>query len=459
MIAVPLTRVLVQTLRSLHGDILAPHVVRSTKLHIADSTGIALAGRREAVLMSILLDAVGPLSVGAAHGCSVLGGTERLPLPAAAFANAALAHLLDYDDIHDLARLHPTTVTFPAALAAAELVGAHGDRIVSAVALGNELMCRLALLCSPTAKGPGADWFLTQLFGYAGAALAAGIVLGLTDDELVSAIGFAYMQSAGGKEAGFGVGSNARAIYPAFAAMGGMTAALLARSGLVGPEGSLDGAAGLLRIYLGLESTPELRKQLLQTERWHATDTSFKPWPCCRLSHPYVAAALQLQAHTDFRKIERVVVSVNGSANRLCQPLAQRRRPQTLQDAKYSIPYMTAFSLVHGEVTLANLHEASLADVAVLALADRIEVDASLPDNPGHPPARIRIELPGESKTSGEISSPLLELDTSQVHSKFIDCASYAGHADAQGLWRMLLELEQVSAADFLNAARIPPSA
>jgi 2-methylcitrate dehydratase PrpD len=298
---------------------------RKTCAHIADSVGIALAATAGGPLAGQLLDA---LSAGAGGGrCRVLGlrgGLHDGHAPSlAAFANSALIHVLDFDDIHDAARLHPTAVTLPAALAATALVRVPASRVVDAVTLGNELMCRLGVMCSPTGEGPGSDWFLTQLFGYMGAALAAGLVLDLDEAQIVSSFGLAYMQSAGGKEAGFGVGATSRGIYPAFAAMGGTHASLLARAGIVGPATALDGAAGLFKLYLGGAPRPVRIGALLDNTHWRFADTQTKPWPSCRLSHPYVAVALALRAQLGGSTPERVLVKVNGSASKLCR----HRRP------------------------------------------------------------------------------------------------------------------------------------
>jgi 2-methylcitrate dehydratase PrpD len=454
-----LSRDLVRTLHALHGPQLSAPVSQRIVLHIADSIGIALAARREAWLVGPMLAALdpgfNPAAGSSARGCGVLGGAEILPAPLAAFANAALAHALDYDDIHDLARLHPTTVTFPAALAAAGLPGADASRLTSATALGNEVMCRLGLACSPQGSGPGSDWFLTQLFGYIGAALAAGTVLGLNEDQLVSALGFAYMQAAGGKEAGFGTGMGARAIYPAFAAMGGVTAALLARTGLAGPEGSLDGTAGLLRIYLGLKAAPHIRARLLDDTHWHAIDTSFKPWPCCRLSHPYIAVALQLRERLRGRSIECVVLRTNRSADRLCHPLEERRRPRTLQDAKYSLPFMTAFALVHGAPQLTTLTDVALLDAAVLNLAARISVDSCLPDRPGHPQACVQITLVDGTEILEVDVGANLELDASGIRQKFIACTTHARHFDGSALWDQLQSLSTLTVDTLAEALRL----
>lgn len=433
-------------LRQRQHDI-APSVREQVALHIADALAIGWAATACHPLSSQLLNAMHAGAQGGA--CQVFGGSHRLPPMQAAFANAALIHTLDFDDIHDTARLHPTAVTLPAAAAAAQVVSAPMKTVIEAVALGNELMCRLGVMYSPQGQGPGSDWFLTQLFGYFGAALSAGVVMGLDEDALVSALGFAYMQAAGGKEAGFGVGATGRSIYPAFAAMGGVTAAQLARAGLLGPASALDGAANLFRIYLESDPPPSQLEQLLDPEGWSFTATQIKPWPSCRLSHPYVAAAMELRKQLNGEPLVRLNVAVNASAAKLCRPLAERRRPITLQDAKYSIPYMTAFTLLHGAVNLDNLRQEALADARVHAIADQIEISETLPDKPGHPPARLHAVTASGHEIL--VQAPPFDLDSVGIRTKFADCLAHAGlGAKAEHAWKAMQTLESAPSVDML---------
>lgn len=448
MTNMPLSRQVARLLlqRAAPGHIPA-RIRHKTGRHIADAVAIGLAAGRSQPLAQQLLDA---MAMGAGEGaCGVLGSDARHAPSLAAFTNAALIHTLDFDDIHDVARLHPTAVTLPAALAAAALVGAPGARVVDAVALANELMCRLGVMYSPMGHGPGSDWFLTQLFGYFGAGLSAALVLGQDEDQIVSTLGLAYMQAAGGKEAGFGVGATGRSIYPAFAAMGGVTAALLSRAGVRGPESALDGAASLFRVYLEAPPSAQQLALLLAPDGWQFEATQIKPWPSCRLSHPYVSAALALRAQLQGAGVLRLSVAVNASAAKLCAPLADRRRPRTLQDAKYSVPYMTAFTLVHGAVDLDRLHLEALSDPAVLAVADRIDIIENLPDRPGHPPAEIHA-----TTTDGRalhVVAGNFDLCDDAARTKFHACLAYAGcAAQADGLWQRLLHLDAQPGLDFL---------
>ena len=395
---------------------------------IADNLAIALAASAtplaSEVLDSILLGTDG-------GACSIIGLNRSAPPAQAAFANSALAHILDFDDIHDQGRLHPTTVVLPAALAAGQLVGASAADVRWGVLLGGEAMCRFGISISPTASGPASHWFITQLVGYVGAAIAAATAMGLDDEAVRSAVGLSVMQAAGTKQPASSPGSTARAIYPAFAAAGGVTAALLAKGGMRGADDALDGADGLLPLYLGVQ---ELPADVIAPDGWRYADTSIKPWPCCRISHPYVAAALEARRSIgmlDLDAIDEVRLDVNASASKLCVPLDARVQPATLQDAKYSIPFMTAHALVHGTVDLDSTSEACLADSRVLDLARRVTIHDGLPDGPGHPPAVVTVRQ--GALTHRAIADPHeVEADGTAAHAKLVQCFSSVQFPDPE---------------------------
>jgi len=433
----PIAAALIASLRALGQSRqgLPGSVEQHARVHLADTLGIAVAARSTAAADRV------KAAMGTAEGgaCRLIGGGKAGPA-AAAFVNAALIHIQDFDDIHDVGRLHPAPVILPAALACAQLVDASDAEVLEAFSLGCEWLCRMGKACSPEGSGRASEWFLTQLLGYAAAAYAAGLVLKLTDAQMVSGVGLACMQAAGSKEAGFGTGSTARAVYPAFAAMGGVQAALMARAGMDGPAGGLDGTAGLFKVYLGSQLTAAQRELLLDADTWHWLETDIKPWPCCRLSQPYVAAALAGRKRLGEELPARIRVAVNASAAKLCRPLPARRRPRTLQDARYSIPFMTAFALACGEPTLQSLSEASLDDEAVHRLVDRLEIEETLADRPGHPMAELRLSTARGNSIVECFHPDMLAMPAEAVQAKFRDCLRFAGvEADADALWQGLM--------------------
>jgi 2-methylcitrate dehydratase PrpD len=372
----------------------------------------------------------------------VIGRAEALPPATTAFINSALMHTMDYDDIHDVARIHPSSVTLPAALAAAELAGATDRELVDAVAVTNEIMCRFGAFVKPLGSGPGAYWLLTQLFGYFGACIAASLVLKLNRDEIVSGLSLAYMQAAGGKETAFGIGGNTRGIYTGFAAQGGVQAALLARAGMKGPDSVMDGKAGLMSLYLGLQPTRDDLAVLTDPEPWVWADTLLKPWPCCRSSHPFVSVSMTLNKRLNGALPKRVLVAVNARSGLLCYPEKERRRPATLADAKYSVPFMVAFTLVKGKVNLLNLNVDALKDATVLAVADCVEVEDRLPDVSGPTPAEITVEMKDGMTFTEKLSGPL-GLDDAETREKFETCLTYADRSELiEPLWRHVQEMD-----------------
>jgi 2-methylcitrate dehydratase PrpD len=420
--------------------------VRSDALrHVLDNLGIAMAASRRSPVAAQLMDG---FSSGASGECAVIGRDIRMPAASAAFVNSALAHIMDYDDSHDIARVHPTTPVLAAALAAGELTGASGRKVLDGVIIGVELVCRLGLICKPLGTGPASNWLLTQLLGYFGASLAAGVVMDLSETEIVSAFGLAYMQAGGAKESLYGMGSTARGIYPAFAAQVGIQAAMLARAGILGPSTCFEGTAGLFPVYLDMVPTEEDRQVLLNPEGWNWEGVDFKPWPSCRSSHAYVSVALALHDPVRTAHIKHVTVAVNARAGRLCKPIEGRRRPATLADAKYSIPFLTAFTLVKGEVNLRVLNESALGDPDVLALAQKVETQETLKDMPGHAPAHIIVEMDDGSIIERKLTDSL-KLEDAQVQEKFVDCLTHAGLGDqARPIWDRLSRFDDLSVSE-----------
>src|SRR5439155_1229472 len=88
------------------------------------------------------------------------------------------------DDTHQGGSLHLGATVFPAALAAAELVGASGERVLRAAVAGYDVAARLAMALGPAAHYRR-GFHLTATCGTFGAAAAAGAVLGLDAVERV----------------------------------------------------------------------------------------------------------------------------------------------------------------------------------------------------------------------------------------------------------------------------------
>ena len=107
---------------------------------------------------------------------TVLGHGFRTSPAMAAMANGAMAHALDFEDTHDATLVHPHAAAVPAALALAEsLGGVRGPDLITAVATGADLACRLALGFVEPPQGHG--YYLIPMLGLYAAAAACGKLL------------------------------------------------------------------------------------------------------------------------------------------------------------------------------------------------------------------------------------------------------------------------------------------
>ena len=123
--------------------------IAATKRHILDCVGVALAAAVEPA-GRIILDIT--QEQGGAAQARVLGSSLRTSAVSAAWANGALAHLLDFDDT---GFSHPTACILPAALAMAEGAGASGGDLVTAVCVGLEVF-RTAVAIRPATRAGAA---------------------------------------------------------------------------------------------------------------------------------------------------------------------------------------------------------------------------------------------------------------------------------------------------------------
>ncbi len=105
--AMELSRRLVRALLD-EGQSIPERIARKTKLHILDNFAVMTAATRSP-LSTPVLEAM--MCGGASGTATIIGRSERVPPAIAAFSNASLAHIMGYDDIHDIARIHPTSVT------------------------------------------------------------------------------------------------------------------------------------------------------------------------------------------------------------------------------------------------------------------------------------------------------------------------------------------------------------
>lgn len=373
---------------------LTPEVRRATRRHLLDGWGCVLAAARLGAATPAL--EVARLTT-APRDASVPGLDDKLPVAAAAFATGALLHALDFDDTHPIALVHPTAMVLPVLSAVGQLVGADSDALEVAAVTGYEFGIRLG---SAVPHGFHARGFhATSVCGVFAATLVAARLLDLTREQAVHAIGIAGSTAAGSMEF-LAAGTETKALHPALAAQSAVTAARLAAAGATGPDTILEGHDGLFAAYLQAAPPVDLADDL--GTQWEVTHIELKPYPCCHLSHPSLDALRELPPGTG--DIESGVIELPAASMPIvAEPRANKIRPRTSYEAKFSLPWTAAALLIDGSVTVDTFLDVSRPEVA--ALAERLEVHPFAYDAP---PATAsgRAVLRSKAGTSLDVIGP-----------------------------------------------------
>src|ERR1019366_5042971 len=219
-------------------------VVDATKLRVMDVIGLSLAGAetpfgRSTRAAALALSPSGP--------CRVLGTGDRVGVTAAAFANGAFSQALEFDDTHNESIVHMSSPAVAAALALSEICPVSGRDLITAIAIGNEISCRVGSVSSGELHRRG--FHPTGLFAAFGAAYLAAKLLGLDEQAMARAAGIAGSFAAGLLECWVD-GTQTKFLHPGWSAQSGITAALLARSGVTGPAQVFEGRWGLFASHV-----------------------------------------------------------------------------------------------------------------------------------------------------------------------------------------------------------------
>jgi len=287
----------------------------------------------------------------------------------------ALAHVLDYDDLHLPSTTHISAVCVPVALSS----GAGGADSERAYLAGAGVMARLG-----TALGwrhYGAGWHATCTAGAPGAAATAAIARGLDADATARAIALA-IPAAGGVQRAFGTA--AKSLQVAFAAEAGVRAAALADAGASADPLALEQWMALVGGDPEASSpdTPAVPGGL-----------AIKPFPCCYALQRPIAAVQELEpVATD--RIRRIGVRTPAAS---LAPLIHHS-PETGLEGKFSLEYGIAATLLDGRPGFDSFSDAAVRRPDAARLMRTVEVAAT--DGGDHLlTGGVEIEIDTESGT------------------------------------------------------------
>ena len=413
-------------------DLLPDRVVTIAKEMMLNAAAVALAAAAQPDGQRITQFVQ---EMGGNGKCTIIGRGLRSSPVYAALANGLMVHLLDFDDVIIPSGVHPSCTVFPVVMALGEMNGSSGRDVLAAFVQGCEVTSKLAGLlsqdCSAQAASPTGGWHLDAIAGTIGATVAAGLLLGLGQEELEQALGTAAGQASGIQANRF---TAARALQCGTAAMNGIIAARLSQQGLSGARNIMESVGESAGGWAALFSpgNQEIGEELLRrlSRSWDIRDpgVTFKLYPCHIASHTAIDAALQLaQLHRmEPSQMDKVQVSITPAA--LAElPFAT---PQNGWEARFCPSYIVAVALLHGPPLIDFFSDSALEDRQVRAFMDRISVEAIQPVSGLAPyPATVSIELKNgqliQQTTDFARGQPQLPLEQQELDAKFLYCSRY----------------------------------
>jgi 2-methylcitrate dehydratase PrpD len=342
-----------------------------------------------------------------------------------------LGNVLEMDDVHRTALLHPGPVIWPAAMSVASADMA--TRLDAAVR-GYEAM--IAIGAAMDARHYR-HWHPTATMGGMGAAAAMGGLIGFASVEYAQGLA-----NAGSVAGGLwhmrhdDVLTKQWHIYHAVRT--GRDAALHVHYGATGPQALLEGPQGLFAAFT--DAPGAVRSA--GADGWLIDEVSFKPFAACRHAHPAIDAALALRA--EGRLQAPFVVETYADALTFCD----KPSPATELEAK--------FSLQHAVAVVADGRNAEPEDFtpeAIAALAD-LHAQVEVREDPAitaRYPAHFGARVNGFELTDclGDPERPVSE---EQLVAKLHTLARWGGLAagEADRAARLALEGDDPQAIDAL---------
>jgi 2-methylcitrate dehydratase PrpD len=314
--------------------------IEKTKDHIAHLLASAFAGVGTAVgsrgrTLARLLGGDGP--------CTVIGDPATATALDAAFANSSMMSAPGLDDVLMPAGVHPGQVILPAVLAVGEQHGRSGADVLTAMAVGYEVIGKLGgLLWCYEARTPQRA---TIPFGAFGPTAAAAKLLRLSPAQTANAIGYAANSAMGLSENPF------FDHYYGLTTRNGITAAVIASAGGTTPPTTIEGDSGFFRSIFGT-IPPDLDAIIDRLGRdLEINRAEFKHYPSTGLNQAAILLMREMMAAHGLRRDNVTAITLRISKRRENHRVGYDNGPLTSSwQAQSSAPFNLSVVLADGDV-------------------------------------------------------------------------------------------------------------
>ncbi|MBI5234753.1 MAG: MmgE/PrpD family protein [Deltaproteobacteria bacterium] len=426
---------------SLGFDALPAPVVHEVKRRVIDALGCAV-GAMDAIAVKAAIASVPVARKGLKS--HIIGRRFSTTPDNAAFANGVMVRYLDFNDTYlSLEPAHPSD-NISAAMAIAEAFSRNGKALIAAIVAAYEVQCGLCDSASLRKNG-----FDHVAYGAFSSVVAASMLMGLTLDQTVHALGISGVTSPALRQTRAGELSMWKGAAFANAARGGVFACILAKNGMTGPAPVFEGEFGFMRLISGPLNIDRFGGEGGAPLR--ILDSCIKYYPIEYHAQSAVGAAIELSALIpDTAMIDDVIIHTFNAAYDIIGSGQEKWTPKTRETADHSLPFCVAAALIDRKVNLDTFTDERIRDGAIVQLCAKIKVvkDPALDAlYPKAMPNRIEVRLKSGQTFSREIvypkGHPKNPLTDAEVEGKFLSLvAGRIADNRARQLLDMLWALE-----------------
>jgi len=344
-------------------------VVDKIKLTFMDSLGLIFASRNEDYIKAI------KQSFTDSGNCTVPGHLEKLCPSDAIVLNGTAIHGEDFDDTFEGTPVHVGSVMCSSLLTATEYYKLKPKEILKGLAVGSELMCRLALVSPMAIHKQG--FHPTAILGAFGASIGISKILKNSVLQTTSSLGIVGSMASGIIEY-LAEGTWTKRLHPGWAGASGWKSAHLGKNNFKGPRTVLDGKNGIFNSFADSKIIPDFKKLTDDLGSfWHTNNLAIKPFACGTMTQPFIDCAIKAREKiNNLNEIKSIICKVGeGTVHRLWEPLSEKRKPTTPYSAKFSVPFCIAVGLYFGKAGLLEFTQEQIKNRKILNLCSKISYE------------------------------------------------------------------------------------
>ena len=372
--------------------------------------------------------------------CRILGTGRKLTVDNAAFATGILAHTICFDDSGPS---HPSVTVVPCLMAMGEKYHFSGKKILTAQVVGYEIFQRLNAVSEEAWEMRKRGWHPTGFFGSISSAIESSKLLGLDTETTQRALGIASSLSGGLSQ---NIGNMSMGLHAGNASRNGVVAAHLAQQGFTADRQPLEGRFGIMDALCGpgKYDISIVTEKLGNPLKLKDPGITIKPYPNCWAHHKVYQAVLQLvnEKHIEADQVAAVMVDLQRD-----KPTYRYLRPKDDLEARYSLSYGVALSILDKELTLDQYAEDRIQSASVRCMMDKIQ---DVPRKPGADQHIVTIVMKDGTEYTNQVAyskgHPLFDpLTMDEVRDKYRLCAGRTLPSNrVEESMDLILNLEQV---------------